>query len=378
MKKVLDFDDTPIIDTYSNQANIVAIISKHDQLKSWILTRFIRIAYANDNNYLDFCDGDYFDYYRCRTKYCDNKKYFLEYSNHNFLSEEDVTNEILNDNLCDTIIEYINKGAYITIHLNHFYIEGSDAFHKFQRNHQAIIFGYDLGNKQFYVADNFVQGKYLTLKVNFIDLVKARRSSENIELKAAIKIVVLPDSRFTLDYTNIYNILVDYISGTDRSNYGLITHYDSSTTNQYSYSHHNFVYDFHYKHEGFLYGHHTYKQFHKAIAYNMEHGGKLDIRSYHLMCNHKAVLKTLFACFVEEFGIRDHNGLLQMFDDISTNCMKARNYVLKYNLTADKRILKKVDEIYKNIELSEKDAILTFLDELSKKTKDTTVLLPIV
>ncbi|MEK4365680.1 hypothetical protein MKX68_24870 [Paenibacillus sp. FSL M8-0212] len=369
MMKVLDFDKTPIIDTYSNQANIVAIVSKHDQLKSWILARFIRIAYAKDNEYFDFCNGDYFDFYRCRTKYCDGRKYFLEYSNHDFLLEEDVTNEILKDNLCDRIIEYIDKGSYVTMYLDHYYIEGSDAFSEFHRNHQAIIYGYDLENKQFYVADNFVRGKYLTLKVNFLNLLNARRSSEKIELKAVLKVSILAESRFTLDYTDIYNTLVDYLSGMDRSNYGIITHYDPSKTSQYPYLHHNFEYDFHYNTEGFLYGHHTYKQFFKDIADSMEHGGKLDIRSYHLMCNHKAVIRALYALFIEDFGIVDHKELSQQFDDISKNCIMARTYVMKYNITADKHLLDKVEEIYKNLELSEKDAILAFLSELSKILK---------
>ncbi|MBY0205900.1 MULTISPECIES: BtrH N-terminal domain-containing protein [Paenibacillus] len=343
MNIYLPFKQKPIIDTYSYHANIVSIVEQHSDLKPWIYHRFLRLAYCIDNDYLDFCDGDYFDYYRCNIVSSNNNKYYAEYRNHTFLDEYDITDDVL-INVGQSIIRCLDKGFYVIIHLDHYYIEASDAYHKRNKNHETIVYGYDISEQIFYVSDNFISGKYVSVKVKFAEMELARRSSESIDLKRVLQVGIKRDQKVEMNIEEIYNKLRDYIEGKDSSSYGIIT-YDEEE----QYVHNGFKYNWHWPTTGdmFVYGIDIHRFFIEDLENIRVSKSKLDVRRYHTMLNHKVVLMEFVNSLSESSFIGNIEELRLMLEESKAKNILARNTAIKYNITQDSNLIDLLVDFHK-------------------------------
>lgn len=340
MDVCLPFDKQPIIDSYSYHANIVAIISQYEDLEPWIYRRFLRLAYCKDNNYLDFCDGDYFDYYRCRTMYANGSRYLAEYRNYRFLEGIDMTGDCASQELVPLLISCINDGYYAIIHLDHYFVAASDVYGISHKNHECIVYGYNLDKQVFYAADNFVYGKYVSIEVGFAEVETARRASEERELKRVLKVRIAEDRQEeAIGIDEIIEKLNDYASGTDSSMYGIIT----GSSEEGAFIHNGFQYDWHwYEHsdrQAFIYGIDIYSFFLEDLRTAGANRSKIDIRRYHAMYNHKAVLCKLYDYLTRKSFMQANSQLEAQLNELAKQCILLQNIVLKYNVTRDIKLL---------------------------------------
>lgn len=341
MEIILPFVSNPIIDTYSYHANIVSIASNYSQLKPWIYQRFLRLTYCKDDQYLDFCDGDYFDYYRCNLMKLNGDKYLAEYRNNHFLNEEDVTKEIASSDIIQFVISCLNSGSYLIMHLDHYYIKNSDVYKQFHRIHESLIYGYNLEKKVFYVADNLNFGKYINVEVSFTDLELARRSTEATDLKRALKVSVVENVDVSINTSEIYGKLKDYLNGTDSSSYGIIT---ESVGNKYF--HKDFEYDWHWhghtSNEMFVYGIDIHTFFIEDLKLTINEKKYVDIRRYQALLNHKAILIGLVDTMNGNSLISESEPIKLRLTEIEKQCHITRNVSIRYNLTLDLKLLDKL------------------------------------
>ncbi|WP_408895272.1 hypothetical protein [Paenibacillus taichungensis] len=364
MDVCLPFNDSPVIDTYSYHANIVSIISNYNELKPWIYQRFLRLTYCKDDSYLDFCDGDYFDYYKCKVLYADGKRYLAEFRNNNFFNETDVTEDIALGDVTAFLIQCLNNNSYIFIHLDHYFIKGSDPYKKFHRNHESVVYGYNMDERVFYVSDNFVVGKYVGLQISFTDLELARKSSEDYELKRVLQVSIRKGSSVSIDVKGIHNKLSDYLSSRDSSCYGIIT-----KTNDNQYYHNEFKYDWHWysrsnKDEKFVYGINIHRFLKEDLRKNCSDKSALDLRRYQALLNHKIVIRELVVLLLEYSLLCDGEDVIHAIKQSVKQTLIIRNYAIKYNLTRDTRILDKIMNFHENSMLSEKKLFRNILTNL--------------
>ncbi|PWW06136.1 hypothetical protein DFQ01_10337 [Paenibacillus cellulosilyticus] len=336
----LPFNKQPIIDSYSYHANIVAIISQYEDLEPWIYGRFLRLAYCKDNNYLDFCDGDYFDYYRCRTMYANGSRYLAEYRNYPFLECIDMTGECASQELVPLLTACMNDGYYAIIHLDHYFIAATDVYGISHKNHECIVYGYNLDKQVFYAADNFVSGKYVSIEIGFAEMEKARRASEERELKRAMKVRVAEDRQEEgININGIIKKLQEYASGTDSSMYGIITGFSEEG----GFIHNGFQYDWHwYEHadrQAFIYGVDIYSFFIDDLREVGANRSKIDLRRYHTMYNHKVVLCKLYHYLTSKSFMQVNRQLETQLNELAKQCILLQNIVLKYNVTRDIKLL---------------------------------------
>jgi len=361
LRKRLEVKENPIIDTYSSHGNIVSIISGKEKIYPWILSRFLRVTYCVDNNYLDFCDGRYLDYYRCKTKDVKGNRCLYNYRNYEFLSETDITESVLGDDIISEIINCIDLNCYVFLYLDHFYIQGTDVYNKTHRNHETLIFGYDSDRAVFYTADNFHTGKYSQLEVDFSQLISARRSSEKLELKPALKVTVRDDYVFKINLDDIRITITDFLVGKDSTRYGLFPDVHNLNA-KYKYKHNEFFYDFQYENKGFVYGLNVYSSFNELINSCTENNNEIDVRFAHLLCNHKNVVLELIKRIYEDK--KELPEYYLDFEEIFQNCLILRNMIIKYNLTRNKSIISQLFILCKAIMEKEKLAFSSFLKDI--------------
>lgn len=364
MEIILPIDKNPIVDTYSYHANIVSIVSNHSQLKPWIYQRFLRLTYCKDNQYLDFCDGDYFDYYKCNIMYVNGNKYLAEYRNNPFLNQDDVTKEIATESMCKFVVECIDNKSYLIMHLDHYYIKNSDAYQNFHRVHESIIYGYNKEKKVFYLSDNLNVGKYMSTEVSFTDLELARRSAEAIDLKRVLKVSVIEDADVPINTSEVYGKLKDYLDGKDRSSHGIIT---ESLGHKYYYK--DFEYDWHWHEytndEMFVYGIDVHKFFIEDIKRTISEKTFIDLRRYQALLNHKAILKGLVNLMIENSLISDREQLKSKLTEIEKRSYIARSVAIKYNINFNMELLDNLILFHEKAIKSEREIIEEIMQHIS-------------
>ncbi|MCM3135816.1 hypothetical protein M3629_23845 [Paenibacillus polysaccharolyticus] len=364
MEIKLPFNPNPIINTYSDHANLVSIISNYFHLIPWIYQRFLRLTYCKDNQYLDFCDGEYFDYYRCNVKYIEGKKYLAEYRNNEILDQEDVTKEVASEEICHFVLQSIDQSYYIIIHLDHYFIKNSDVYGMYHRTHASIIYGYDLSRRVFFVADNFNFGKYMSIEVGFDELVTARRIVETVDMKMALRIRVKKHVDVSLNITEVSKKLMEYVNGEDSSNYGIIT---ESYENYYYYN--GFKYDWHWheykNNEMFIYGVNIHTFFAEDMNIIINEKKSLDIRRYQALLNHKTVIKELVNYMTEKSLMTSCEQLRFKLIEIEKKSYIARNMAIKYNLNFDLKILDKLKAFHEGVIEKETELIKNIIERIS-------------
>ena len=327
----------PDITSYPIYANPCAILDAHDETREWLLSCFIQLC--SNGRALNFYD---FNYATCP-----------------FLKLQRISKRLLEEWAIDIIpflIKSLNSNHYIYIlvkskYINAYYYNNSEAREQSNNSHDMFIYGYDIEQRMFYIADNFDRGKYKFATCSFEEMENAvtgilPQDEKKGPLREIIELMeYIPGWRPDLSIKRVYEALDDYYNckPTGMWNIMEIRNYNRSVD--------------------WYFGINCYEYL--ANKMNNLQSSKIIIQDFHLMWEHKKHLKKIFEYLLEKEYISDYSVLTRM-ERIVNNSLIARNIVLKYWISGEQNLVKKVIGIYNQMKEEESKIIFDVLIQLGK------------
>ena len=315
MEKILSFIFPPIVDAYSGIAGKVAVYAANDNYIPFVISNHFLVTYYHDSK----CGGFNWPYYE-----------------DGYDNENDLNNSVKELGLIDTIINTINKERYVRIVLDHFFIEKSDCFRIRHKTHDcAMVYGYDMKKSVFFIADNFIHGKYCSLEVSFEEIMNAIKDLDELTI---------------LDFCP--NKELDYIFNTKKL-YTLVKSYIDSTC--YLDNRKIDIESFEYMKTNDVYGMAVYEILIAQIKKIKEKPNIFDVRTFHVMCNHvnvcvllsKWMEKSFTNTILSEYAKVMHD----KYETIANEMIILRNKCIKMSVMylphGEHNIIKKLNDIKK-------------------------------
>jgi hypothetical protein len=164
--KQLPINTNPQITGYSSHAKTLAILSTDEHYLEWFLSNYIQLS-AKKEFVIGGLNLDF---------YMGPAKDFNFYINNPWLFSQVIRKDIINtfsEHITNFIIQSIDLGYYVDIHLDQFYIPGLRGYQAFHFNHDNLIFGYNLLDRTFDAMG--YKPAYSDLKITFDDFEIAYR-----------------------------------------------------------------------------------------------------------------------------------------------------------------------------------------------------------
>jgi hypothetical protein len=155
--KVLPMHD-PDITSWQWHANLLAVLSHYPQATPWIMSNYIQLQMTFDPT------ASQIEFYRAPTVEFGTFPHLSPWLYQQQLKRETV--RLIADDPAAFFCGCIDRGNYIYVVVEQsVFLEGIDHF-----QHDTFIYGYDMDEEIFYVADFTFKGKYSFEKVSFADL----------------------------------------------------------------------------------------------------------------------------------------------------------------------------------------------------------------
>ncbi|MGG4551440.1 BtrH N-terminal domain-containing protein [Paenibacillus humicus] len=334
--KILPIHDDPFITNYNVYGAIFSIIGS-DNFFPWLYTNFIGVAVNNYDDTLYFTD--HFS--------------LLEYGNQSSCPgiriEKPTNKEIVHmyheESIVDVVIKAIDNDKYVWLYLDRYYIPESDDYQKKHNDHSLLVYGYDEQNQFFYIADNLVNGKFMTSKCSFELFEKAWISEVCHHYRRFFLYIIKQDGTYILDKNILVQGIIDYLDS-NKITQGVF--WDQKPVD----GPHSYVQDQSY----WIFGQEIYSYLNDLIYENHY----IDIRLFHLLWEHKKCMQGRISFFESD----NDKELSEKYRWVENHSKVMRNMVIKYNLTRDKSILKTISEGMKAVAMEERMILRDFLNKV--------------
>lgn len=338
-EKILEITE-PVINVYPIFANPLAIMQCHQETKEWILCNFIQIC--SNSLALNFYDFNY--------KLCPYLK--IQRISKEYLKKMDI-------DIIKFIIDSISTGYYIYMLVRRKEIKAYK-FSSVERRkqdtiaHDMLIYGYDLKQQIFYIADNFIDGRYSFQKCTFQELEAAingieREHEPRLGFKGNIELIEFynEEPRY-FNLQRVRDSFLDYISAKPTSLWNTMEFRN-------------------------VYG--EFKWYFGLQCYDymmnrVEHMNTRNIRiqDFHLMWEHKKHLGRIISFLLEKDYISDKMVTLQI-DSLEKQALCARNLVLKYSISGKECIKGNIVKIYSQMAIEEKKLMISLIKQIEVSMK---------
>lgn len=169
MKKILPIQE-PIINSTIHQAMIFSVMPMYEECMPWLINNYISLfclknlykQKRNRRGSVDFFYSLYGDW----SMFEFSANPWLEYEAFSFTTMADSNIELIY-----LLEESLNKGKYIHISIDWFYVSIYEQYKIDHNIHHLFINGYDSEKRIFYVHDTYKKGKYASGEVSYEDLV---------------------------------------------------------------------------------------------------------------------------------------------------------------------------------------------------------------
>lgn len=316
--------------TFAPHADAVGMLLNYPSGYPWLMNNFIQLT-CWGNQYLDFYDFNHRD---CPLLFCQKiKKEFLD---------------CMGIGLIDFIGKALSKNYYIMLPVETKYISAYD----FSDIHEMFIYGH-VDMKQFYIADNFSRGKYATEICSEEELLLATNNMANFQtwkngFNGSIELLSYQDEiRANFELYRVIESIQDYLSSSaTRKWYVNYAMWNSSENANRCFGMQCYDGVFNNIHIAKIGGYFA-DSGHRALFLEWEHKKIMGLRL-------EWIKKTYY-----------------ISDEIILECNKleeksriALNLKLKYDITKDKKILDRIEDIYKIIRENEENLLIRLLKEL--------------
>lgn len=322
MRKILNVK-YPTITTYTQHAHLLAILENEPRAKTWIYSNYIQI-YANKelntNSWADF----YFPMpYEIRPfelcKWLEVQKNSEEYVTKNY------------DNIVKYVTDMLKENYYVHMMVNYRYLSRS-RFSKSNedRRHDILIYGYDDEIRTFYCADfMFETSKYTFSECTFDELNAAYNNCFVRERPSYLNHNIYSYRlKMECDYEYHYKNIIFWIKK-----------YLNCETPEY-WNGYNYC-----NKESIVWGISCYDALLQSLLILGD--DVIDVRLYYLLKDHKKMMIERLKYLVASFPKID--GCISEYEAIYFSISVIVNMILKYNLTFERVIIKKIVEKLKEM-----------------------------
>lgn len=237
-------------------------------------------------------------------------------------------------------IEYqISHGYYLEACLDVFYLSCSKKFKNKHFIHQTFIYGFDSENKYVFISDFYDHGKYSRKVVSYDEI---NKSIEGIDF--LINLYKFEDFDYKININLLKATADDYINGRD-------------SMNKFQYSYQSFNQDIIY---GINYYNYLLDVFIKEEP--------IDVRPFHVLYDHKILMKIRLEYLkkIEKFDDSDIDNIIKLNNWLIEMSFILRSLVIKYNITHNYDIKKRISEKCSSIKESDCQLFIKLLKYLSE------------
>lgn len=247
----------------------------------------------------------------------------------------------------------IHQKFYLSTFLDQFFREdkhGNYGFH-----HPSFIYGYDDKLKKVYLADNFEKGKYGTKVITYEQLDRAFElvTGDMWEVSVFLYKAVPYKHQFSSRY--VKEQIEDYLKP------GQGVCYLNRTICPESFHR-----DEEYMNEVFF-GIDCYKLLFSYLEAVLENSAEYvdnDWRSFVLLCDHKYLMIRRYEYMVRNGYMREDIALHKGLKDLEQECRILRNMFIKYTITDETDIIKRMIERIKGVKEADERHMKLFLDRI--------------
>ncbi|KOP65275.1 hypothetical protein AMS62_08460 [Bacillus sp. FJAT-18019] len=298
----------PVIDAYNNTANVLSIIQGDDRVAEWLHSHFIQLYH--DKSFKDGFTLSFYAPYLIKT--CP------------WLDTQIVHKRIIEKGWSDItsfLIDCIDSGCYVILLVDQFYIPNSVYYQKSHSPHELFIYGYHLGNKEFYISDNFASGKYKRLACSFEDM---KTAYNNLSAELELNYNNYDGMMFILSKKElaepipfhpqlVVHQLEDYLHAKD-----------SSKADQTLYAHNK---------PDWNYGLQCYSNLIRYVGHVCDGQEYLDIRPFHVIYLHKKQMCSRIQFIQTKVDLPNGEDLKSRFSELERTSLINRNLAMKYNFS---------------------------------------------
>ncbi|MCE3199589.1 hypothetical protein [Paenibacillus sonchi] len=313
MKKLLPVNQ-PLISSYPYYAGPLAILaSRGNHYIPWVLSNFIQLSLDNDYKLDFFQPWITWKPYECP-----------------FLDVQIINRDVFSrqqeqpSGIVEEIINAIDRGYYVYLKVNHRYLSiSSNWYQQIDNAHELLIYGYCKVSESFQVADNF-GGKYDFKSCPFDEFIQSCTFPPSFNIDHYNKIILmkpLENVFLGFDLLRVIDSLRDYL--------------ESRTTEIRNDLSINWA-------RNIVVGIRIYQKIEEYIESLIEQPDKkLDHRIFHVLWEHKCCMTRRIE-YMRENGLLTDEIILIQQKELETKALLFRNHALKYNITEDIRIIKKM------------------------------------
>ncbi|TXK84590.1 hypothetical protein [Paenibacillus sp. N3.4] len=335
MNKLILPVNQPYIAVMPEHAHVFAILGDYEAFKPWCLSNFIQVF----NNGLEAKSLiRFYDDHRLLT--------FCPWIQGQLLNKLSV--EYWHSHIIHFLKDCIDQGYYVVALLDSLFIKSFKGITG-NRPHLTMIYGYDLMEKTFYIAD-FFEHKYEFSHATFEEIEQAYTSIEYDQKSHYTANIILMTKRqasnYSFDIQNVTTLLMDYL--------------DSKNTSRFFSMYSNNL-------NPAKFGVSTYNNLLSLIDTSIDSNySYIDRRPFQLLSEHKHLMQIRTNYLIEN-GYMDRNDKLsEELSLIINECLIIRNLILKYNMTKSQKILESIKPRIMNVIQTEKYALEQLIDQIKR------------
>ncbi|OBZ14196.1 hypothetical protein A8L34_09555 [Bacillus sp. FJAT-27264] len=343
----------PIITTYPQQTNVISIASPHEEFYPWFHSNLIQLKCNNILNRLDLLI------------YPDNIQRVCPLLDYQVLTRKTLQNWF--PDIVGFVMKCVDDELFFHATLNSYYISSYSKFYnQYHRFHEILIYGYNSELEVFYGADFFNYGKYEFHKIPFFEFEMAYKTIDlrndgefslehgstnlNFHLSEIELLRFKPRSHFhkkepyQLDVGNIIDLLGDYLQSSNTSR--KYTVFENVSNGIYGFRIYDCLLD------------HTEGVYTGELKY-------MDIRSFHILYEHKKCMSLRFKYLSTNSKLSHLERYLERLGEIEKQSMVLSNLTLRYLVSLDKQIVKKISSGLKQMAAKEEAVLNEIYEDLS-------------
>lgn len=325
----------PPITSWTWHANVLSILSNYERTLPWVYSNYIQLWTRLNRHEEIFTDFNF-----CNFPPEDCPWIYLQ-----TLKRETISK------MTSDIIEFIKRAIDLD---NYIYgvVDESQLIHRDKSEkkypHELFVFGYNDQDETFDVADFTFKGKYSFEKVTYSDF---RRAYYNIERnedyllrgKGGIQLLSFySDAFYCFDTILVKESLEDYLY---------------ARNSQYKYrSLHN--------PDEYVFGIDIYDTLIIYLNSFFSRNETIDLKPFHVMFDHKVLMVNRLKFMQVEAFLCSELSILDNYIKIKEASLIVRNGIIKYNITKEKEILKRILLQIETIKKQEEQEIKNILENI--------------
>lgn len=340
--KILPMRFPPPITTYPSHADLLSVILNHEESYAWFYNYYIQLEAPPDGV------GVRLDFYTT-----------LLFKTCPFIYYQRISRDLVAQKwgkISDYIIDCLDLGYYVYFLVDRYYIPEYAEYQKRHRIHDIFVFGYNLSEKTFNVADCFSGGLYRYAKATFTQI---ESGYENFHLTGRpdwFDGVESISYRNKFDYAFDINLVIEFIEDYLSS---------KSTSQRYKIPSEKYCAEG-LERKNFVYGLAIYQLLQEHIKRSREYLN-FDIRPFSLLWNHKTVMQDRIKYLAGNNYLRDWVFPAEEYARFAEETLNLRNMIIETMVSRNPKYIDFMIEKLGEIALRERDVLEKMLESIIVK-----------